>query len=149
MKGIIKSKILLTIPLLMAVYLLSSSAQAKYGGGRGEPNDPYLIYTAEQMNEIGAEPNDWGKHFKLTADIDLSNYTGTDFNVIGIFLSNPFTGVFEGNNHTISNFSYTSMHRNFTGLFGYVTDGGEIKNLGLIDPNVDGGTGNHVGSLIG
>jgi len=28
--------------------------QAQYGGGTGEPNDPYLIYTAEQMNEIGA-----------------------------------------------------------------------------------------------
>ena len=58
-------------------------ARAQYGGGAGEPNDPYLIYTAEQMNAIGADPNDWDKHFKLMADIDLSQYTGTEFNLIG------------------------------------------------------------------
>jgi len=36
-----------------------SGLSAKYGGGTGEPNDPYLIYTAEQLDDIGAEPNDW------------------------------------------------------------------------------------------
>ena len=41
--------------------------QGKYGGGQGEPNDPYLICTAEQMNTIGTEPNDWSKHFRLMA----------------------------------------------------------------------------------
>jgi hypothetical protein len=83
-----KSGFLQVIPLLITIFLYSFPAQAKYGGGTGEPNDPYLIYTAGQMNEIGAEPNDWDKYFKLMADIDLSNYTGTDFNVIGIL---PFT----------------------------------------------------------
>ena len=52
-------------------FMLDAVAQRKYGGGTGEPNDPYLIYTPEQMNAIGAEPNDWSKHFKLMADIDL------------------------------------------------------------------------------
>ena len=46
----------------------------------------YLILTAEQMNAIGAEPNDWGKHFKLMADIDLSGFDGKNgrpaFNII-------------------------------------------------------------------
>jgi hypothetical protein len=36
------------------------------------------------MNAIGANSNDWDKHFKLMADIDLSGFTGTDFNIIGI-----------------------------------------------------------------
>ncbi len=49
----------------------------------GEANYPYLIYTAEQMNANGAEPNDWDKHFKLMADIDMSAYSGTQFNIIG------------------------------------------------------------------
>jgi formylglycine-generating enzyme required for sulfatase activity len=48
-----------------------------YGGGSGTAEDPYLIYTAAEMNEIGANPADWDKHFKLMVDIDLSNYTGT------------------------------------------------------------------------
>jgi hypothetical protein len=128
----------------------------KYGGGAGELNNPYLIYTAEQMNAIGVNPEDWDKHFKLMADIDLGAFTGTDFNLIGYYISDddrePFTGVFDGNNHTISNFSYTTE---FTwtegiGLFQYV--GGtdmEIKNLGLIDPNVVAVAGRSVGSLVG
>jgi hypothetical protein len=128
--------------------------QAQYGGGTGGPNDPYLIYTAEQMNTIGAEPNDWDKHFKLMADIDLSAYTGTDFNIIGYYVDwrdhKLFTGVFDGNGHTISNFSYTSTDRDHVGLFGYVEgEDAEIKDLGLIDPNVDAGTGDCVGSLVG
>lgn len=77
---------------LMCVLFLSWPAHAKYGGGTGEPNDPYLIYTAEQMNTIGADLDDWDKHFKLMADIDLSGYTGTDFNIIGIGNRNAFTG---------------------------------------------------------
>jgi len=31
-----------------------------------------LIYTAEQMNDVGANQDDWGKHFKLMADIVLA-----------------------------------------------------------------------------
>jgi hypothetical protein len=135
------------------IYELDAVAWKKYGGGMGEPNAPYLIYTAEQMNAIGAEPNDWDKHFKLMADIDLSAYAGTDFNIVGYWEdprdNKPFTGVFEGNGHTISNFSYTSTDENYIGLFGCVSLQGQIKDLGLLDPNIDAGTGDYVGSLIG
>ena len=132
------------------IYELDAFASKKYGGGTGEPNDPYLIYTAEQMNTIGAEPNDWDKHFKLMADVDLSGYTGTSFNIIGTSYDNPFTGVVDGNGQRISNFSYTSANANHIGLFGYV-DGknAHIKDLGLIDPNIDAGTAWGVGSLVG
>ncbi|MHC4532585.1 MAG: GLUG motif-containing protein, partial [Planctomycetota bacterium] len=149
-----KSGILRTIPLLITIYSLSFSAQAKYGGGSGTAEDPYLIYTAEQMNTIGLHEEDWDKHFKLMADIDLRDYTGTDFNIIGDYRgwsdSKPFMGVFDGNGKRISNFNYTSTDRSYIGLFGYV-DGffAEIKDLGLIDPNVDAGTGGIVGSLAG
>ena len=102
------------------------------------------------MNEIGANPGDWGSYFLLTADIDLGAYTGTSFNIIGINYDYPFTGVFDGNGHTISNFTYKSTGTSFIGLFGYVNDpNAEIKNLGLIDPNVNAGTGDTVGSLVG
>jgi len=122
----------------------------KYGGGTGEPNDPYLIYTAEQMNTIGTEPNDWDNHFKLMDDIDLSIYTGTDFNIIGNGLFPAFTGVFDGNGYTISNFTYSSTGETCIGIFGYVYGpNARIINVGLIDPNVDGGTAAGVGSLAG
>ena len=50
-----KRKIRWAISLfLVMLYFSGLPAQAQYGGGTGEPNDPYLIYTAEQMNKIGA-----------------------------------------------------------------------------------------------
>ena len=142
------------LSLLITIFSLSLPAKAQYGGGSGEPNNPYLIYTAEQMNAIGANEDDWDKHFKLMADIDLRSYIGADFNIIGVYRgwsdSKSFKGVFNGNGKRISNFNYTSTERNYIGLFGYV-DGftAEIKDLGLIDPNVDAGTGSIVGSLAG
>ena len=99
--------------VLFAMCLFGRPAEAQYGGGTGEPNDPYLIYTAEQMNAIGANQDDWDKHFKLMADIDLSTFAGTSFNIIGEryyeagWVENPFTGVFVGNGKKISNFAYT------------------------------------------
>jgi len=117
--------------------------------GSGEPNDPYLIYTAEQFNMIGLIWCDWDKHFKLMADINLNAFTGTDFNIIGISYNNAFTGVFDGNGKKISNFNCTSTDKHCVGLFAYVSGGAEIKDLGLIDPNIDGGTGDYVGSLVG
>jgi hypothetical protein len=72
MVAVRSSPILRTIPFLIALCSLALPVHAKYGGGTGKPNDPYLIYTAEQIDTIGTEPNDWSKHFKLMADLDLA-----------------------------------------------------------------------------
>lgn len=80
-----------------------------YAEGSGTEADPYLIYTAEQLNMIGLFMCDWDKHFKLMVDIDLSEYTGTEFNIIGYRIewnspyNEPFRGVFDGNGKAISN----------------------------------------------
>ena len=142
--------------ILFVICCCSLSAQGKYGGGSGEPNDPYLISDANHMQAIGADSNDWDKYFKLMSNVDLSEYTGTEFNIIGEFVSSnnpknkPFTGVFDGNGHTILNFIYTSTDEGGIGLFNLLSGvNAEIKNLGLINPNVDAGTGYSVGSLVG
>jgi hypothetical protein len=129
---------------------LSTATQAKYSGGTGEPNDPYLIATAEDMNSIGANPDDWDKHFLLVNDINLADYTGTQFNIIGNE-NIPFTGVFDGNGNTISNFTYECNDIGSIGIFCYINNpNAEIKNLTLIDPNINAaGFSNGVGSLIG
>jgi hypothetical protein len=106
--------------------------------GAGTQDDPYLIYTAEELDVIGVFPCELDKHFKLMSDIDLS-HVGTEFNIIGI--TSPFTGVFDGNGKKITNLNHTR------GLF--VSVSGAIKDLGLIDSNVDAGTGSYVGSLVG
>jgi len=136
--------------LSMVVLLATSASVSAYSGGDGSPENPYLIATAEDMNEIGADSNDWNKHFLLVADINLADYTGTQFNIIGYFTGNyispenkPFTGVFDGNRHTISNFTYEydpPIWSDGVGIFCFV-DGSnaEIKNLGIIAPCVFGG----------
>lgn len=142
------SNLLGKITILFVIYSFCLPAGAKYSGGTGEPNDPYLIYTPEQMNAIGADSNDWDKHFKLMADIDLGCYVGEQFNIIGTDWDNPFSGVFDGNGRQISNFNYSSTeYRTYVGLFGMVL-GGEIKNLGLIDPNIYP-EAQHDGSMVG
>jgi len=122
-----------------------SGLHAKYGGGTGEPNDPYLICTAEQMNTIGAEPNDWDKYFKLMADIDLKDFGDSSFNLIGSY-SHPFKGVFDGNSHTISNLTYVvtgneePAEDDFIarfGLFRSIDDPNAIiRDLRLVNPDI-------------
>jgi hypothetical protein len=136
-----------------------SGLHSKYGGGTGEPNHPYLIYTPEQLNTIGLHAEDRDSHFKLMADIDLSGLGVRDFNIIGTS-TNAFGGVFDGNGHTISNFTYISTDVDGVALFSYVEGAqAEIRDLGLIDPVIDAGIvnpifeedrveGNHAGSLI-
>jgi hypothetical protein len=130
-----------------------SGLYEKYGGGTGEPSDPYLIYTAEQMNAIGAEPNDWDRHFQLMADLDLSAFSydtaliapDTDM-VREDFQGTPFTGVLDGNGHTISHL--TIVGESYLGLLGKLDPGATILNLGLEAVDVNG-TRNYVGGLVG
>ncbi len=136
--------------LFAFVLTFSVSAFAgTYGGGTGEPNDPYLIYDANHMQEVGANSGDWGEHFKLMADIDLGAYTGTQFNIIGN-KTTKFTGVFDGNSHTISNFT-CSAPRDYVGIFGYIDHvDAEVKNLEILDPNIIISLSyRHIGSLLG
>ena len=64
------NKSMLLIVVLVQSYA-SSHAYAQYGGGTGEPNNPYQIATAEDLMALGDSPEDYDKHFILTADIDL------------------------------------------------------------------------------
>jgi len=127
------------------LYFCSLPAHARYGSGTGEPNDPYLIYTAEQLNAIGAYRGDWDKHFRLMADVDLNTLEGTPFNIIGSDYHHPFTGVFDGNRHTISHLTISS--HTFVALFGRLWSGTKIRDLGLVNVNIDGSK--YVAGLVG
>jgi hypothetical protein len=125
-----------------------SAFVGKYGGGSGVEADPYLVFTAEQFDAVGAEPNDWDKHFVLMADIDLSGYPGRELHLVGTDATSPFSGVFDGNEHTISGLGrHSPVDSHSAPLFGYVT--GTIKGVGLIDPNVGGRLLYYTGSLVG
>lgn len=124
--------------LTMVVLLAASAFAGTYSGGTGEPNNPYLISDANDMNEIGANPDDWDAHFLLVADINLADYTGTKFNIIGNPYTPHFTGDFDGNDYIISNFTYTSPDANFIGLFACVGNNGKVKQLVMQNVNTSG-----------
>jgi hypothetical protein len=127
---------------------LSLSAPAQPWAGSGTEADPYQLFDANDMRAIGLDPNYWDAHFRLQSDVDMSAFTGTDFNIIGD-LSVAFTGVFDGNGHTIYNFTYQAYSKDYAGFFGYVNDpDAVIKNLQLINPGFDAGWGNNVGALV-
>ena len=132
----------------------------KYGGGAGTDEDPYQIRTAEQMNQIGLNEDDWDKHFALMQDIDLGIYQGEEFNIIGYHNggndAKSFKGVFDGKGHRIINFSYQSYSfKGYVGIFGYAggqyKKGAIIRNLVLTNPTIEVGhrAVNDTGSLAG
>lgn len=102
------------VGLLLGWFSCGQAAWGQYGGGSGTAGSPYEIWTAEQMNAIGANPGHWNNHFILMANIDLSAYTGNSYNIIGISMNSPFTGTFDGNHHQISNFTYFDFNVAYT-----------------------------------
>jgi len=145
-----------TLFLTLITCLFVLPAHAKYSGGTGVPNDPYRIATAADLIALGEDPNDYDKHFILTANIDLdpnlprrkvfdkaviaadANDTNWEFD------GTSFTGVFDGKGHKISHL--TIRGKGYLGLFGFLS--GEVKDLGVVDVNL-AGSGDYVGGLVG
>lgn len=93
------------------------------------PNDLYLL---SMLTTGGYSFNN--KVVKLDCNINLN---ATKWVPIGKNATYPFSGVFDGNNHTISGFNYVTTNNDFSGLFGYIKTGG-VKNLtveGLVSGN--------------
>ena len=132
----------------LLITLSASAFGDYYSGGAGEPNDPFQISTPEDLNDINNHPwEHFHKHFVLTNDIDLSGYTGSEFNMIG-HDTIGFRGVFDGRGHTISNFMYAGTDEVVIGLFAQVASAGtQIKNIRLTNVDVSGESG--VGGLVG
>jgi len=140
--------------VIIAILSVPSAVEGKYGGGSGTEEDPYLIFTADHFNQIGLNISDLDGHFLLMADINLSEYQGNDFNIIGRDEDYPFEGVFDGNGFRILNFTYKANQQHYAGIFGVIgerdgDDAGLVQNLGLVDVNVDGGEGFSTGALAG
>lgn len=112
-------------------------------GGNGSVWNPYLIKTKEQLHNVKSDVNAF---YQLDADIkfDESDFTkgsiyyndGSGWDPIGADYAESFTGVFDGNGHTISGL-YVNIVRTdnlVAGLFGY--NKGIIENLGVVDSTV-------------
>jgi hypothetical protein len=133
--------------IILSASFLPCPAFAKYSGGTGEPNTPYLISTPEDMNAVGANPADWGSRFLLTNDINMASYTYTtalitpDTSSSSGFQGTKFTGVFDGAGFKVTNLTIDTADadNDYLGLFGYADSTGTLENLGVEDVNITGG----------
>ena len=98
--------------ILWIVAASSARGEIPFAAGTGEPNDPYLIATAEQLlavieQRVSVNRNEspqslQTKHFALVADIDLDpNLPGGK--VFDNALFNLSTGSLDGRGHRILN----------------------------------------------
>jgi len=137
---------------LFSFFLLASEAAAFSGSGAGTEGNPYIIMTADQLDEVR---NDLDAHYRLGADIDLdvSPYNeGQGWIAIGDSI-NPFIGTFDWNWNTIRNLFTTGGNWDYIGLFGVLGDPDDladpflVKNLLLEDVEV--GSPYYSGGLVG
>ncbi|MFI3316164.1 MAG: fimbrillin family protein [Rikenellaceae bacterium] len=113
--------------------------------GSGTEEDPFLIYTADDMRNVGTDTNGWSlsAHYKLVTDIDLGGIDASgagvaenEWTAIGAYSSSSsdtnatFHGSFDGDGHMISGIYINKSGTNHQGLFGCVR-GATIKNLGV------------------
>ena len=84
----------------------------------------YKTSTTDSGNRTGC-PITGCNGYELAADIDL---TGLNWEPVGD-ASTPFTGIFDGNGHTISNLEIDISDNYNTGFFGYISGDSTIRNL--------------------
>ncbi|MDR2046710.1 MAG: InlB B-repeat-containing protein [Clostridiales bacterium] len=123
---------------------------AGFSGGEGTAASPYLIASAAELalvNSVNSENSGGILHFRLTADIDLR---GADWTPIGS-ADSAFTGVFDGNGRTVSNFAAPASFSGAEfGLFGRARNA-RIFGLNVEDArvNVESSGIAYVGALVG
>ena len=122
--------------------------------GKGTAENPYEIRNVNDLKLLAEKVNGnetansgvtyEGKHFKLTADIDLKNEEWTPIGTMLVEEVRPFQGTFDGGGHQITNLKISNGGQ-YGGLFGY-TEGAVIKSC-----NVTGEINgyNYTGGIVG
>jgi len=107
---------------------------AVFAGGDGSVDNPFQIFTPEQLNGIRYAPD---KHFVLGADIYLSV---APYNTGAGWLPIPsFSGTLNGNGKAINNLFINRPNTQYVGFINELKPGALIKNLKLSNVNIVGG----------
>ena len=126
---------------VIATITVDTSITLKFENGSGTASDPFLIATAEDLNNIRFYPN---YCYKQVADIDLGEFIAartdislypseTDTNsTVGWLPIASFTGTYDGNNKYIRNLFISRPEDNYLGLFSYAN---VIKNTRVVTSN--------------
>ncbi|WP_167859536.1 Ig-like domain repeat protein [Paenibacillus cymbidii] len=166
---------LLALLLLLLAAVIVGPRQANAGGpnefagGAGTEQDPYQIESAEQLDKVRNYLENSAVYFKLTQDIDLTDYlstngagynTGMGWEPIGhetmemvgtmiTFVKHPFIGHFDGDGHTVKGLKITNRTTSNQGLFGVIGYEGSISNVALTDASIATGNVGYAGVLVG
>ncbi len=141
-----KSCYSVTAVATMVVLIGTGAALAFTGSGYGTEQNPYVIRDVYQLQEMHV---DLEADYVLGNDIDASNTVswnhGEGFVPVG---QDPnFSGSFDGRGYVITDLYINRPTESRVGLFGHITGGAEIKNVGLVHANITAhGT---AGALVG
>ncbi len=129
-------------------YLYTSDGDFK---GSGTQSDPYLINNKYDLinlrNKVNGGENFTNKYFKQTADIDLEGENWIPIGNANLPAEGKyFNGIYDGGSHVIKNMKIIEYSR-FTGLFGIIGLEVTIKNLGIVDCDIQ--VGGYVGAIAG
>jgi subtilisin family serine protease len=131
--------------------VMSPTSEPEFAGGTGTEQDPYLISTPQQLDNVR---NNLSAHYKIVNDIDLAAWGNWEpIGNSGNDESTPaFSGTFDGNGHVIKNMTiniiksalinadddsiYPEYSIIYAGLFGY-TSRATIKNTGIVNSTVN------------
>jgi gliding motility-associated-like protein len=102
--------------------------------GEGTSASPYLIGSALEVTAIGSCGCGLDATYQLTADITMPTVVEgeSNFTPIGTF-DNPFTGVLDGNEKTITGIRINVSDYSLVGMFGVVAGNAIIEDLTLND----------------
>lgn len=142
-----KSSFFLALFILLTCF---NKITAQFSGGSGTQADPYQIATPDDLKFLSESPELWNKYFIQTDNIDASVSAGWNNGMGAIPIGNEtvlFTGSFDGNNYTISNYTINRDTFNYVGFFGYSGSPGKIRNIRLINCSITGKS--YVGGLVG
>lgn len=114
------------------VYLISSPDELMWFDKNAAMNDSAKLLADITINEDVSGSEATSQKYKWTP-------IGTS--------SKAYTGIFDGNGHTISGL-YIDSKVKHTGLFGYIGNNGEVKNLTIAN-SVITSTQNYTGAVVG
>ncbi len=112
------------------------TADVKWYTGH-ESETSYIIETPEQLAGLAQLVKEGesfaGKQILLGADIDLNGKAWTPIGAQSSYTGTNFTGTFDGQYHTVSNFT---CNQNLAGLFSILAASSCVKNLGIADAQI-------------
>ncbi len=126
-----------------ALCVVALTAVTLVGCSDDDDEETRYISTAAQLVQLSEDVNDTDDdgyaysyiNVVLTADIDMA---GVEWTPIGFNRLFYYSATFNGNGHTIKNLTISASGQPYQALIGFMYEG-EIKNLTLENPQIEGG----------